>query len=161
MTRRSALTSSTLALGSLVLGIVIGATASGSLAISGAEAAQQRGGQPATAEPPAPCGPKAMLPENLARNVAPDSRCFEIRMYTVDRARDGVGQFKGGINEEISVKFPKDGVYGYKCLPHVGMGMVGVVQVGKATNKADAAAGAAKLPGLGKKKMVELLAQVK
>ena len=73
----------------------------------------------------------------------------------------GGPSFKGGINEEISVKFPKDGVYGYKCLPHVGMGMVGVVQVGKATNKADAAAGAAKLPGLGKKKMVELLAQVK
>jgi pseudoazurin len=39
--------------------------------------------------------------------------------------------FKGKINEEIAVKFNKEGVYGYKCLPHLGMGMVGVVQVGR------------------------------
>src|SRR5215207_9188981 len=33
----------------------------------------------------------------------------------------GAPTFKGKINEEISVKFSKEGVYGYKCLPHVGM----------------------------------------
>jgi pseudoazurin len=69
--------------------------------------------------------------------------------------------FKGKINEEISVKFNKEGVYGYKCLPHLGMGMVGVVQVGKPVNKAQAAAAAAKLPGMGKKRMVELVARAK
>ncbi len=69
--------------------------------------------------------------------------------------------FKGKINEEIVVRFNKEGVYGYKCLPHVGMGMVGVVQVGKATNKAAAAAAAQKLPGLGKKRMTGLLAQAR
>lgn len=69
--------------------------------------------------------------------------------------------FKGKINEEIAVKFNKEGVYGYKCLPHLGMGMVGVVQVGKPVNKAQAAAAAAKLPGMGKKRMVALVARAK
>jgi pseudoazurin len=69
----------------------------------------------------------------------------------------GAAAFKGKIDEEFSVKFTKEGVYGYKCLPHVGMGMVGVVQVGKAANKAEASAAAAKIPGLGKKKMAALL----
>ena len=73
-------------------------------------AAQPAGQQPATpataaprgggpAEPPAPCGPRATLPETLSRNVDSKSRCFELRMYTVDQSRVGVGQFKGGINE--------------------------------------------------------------
>jgi pseudoazurin len=69
----------------------------------------------------------------------------------------GAVPFKGKIDEEITVKFTKEGLYGYKCLPHVGIGMVGLVQVGKAANKAQATAGAAKIPGLGKKKMAVLL----
>src|SRR5688572_11424316 len=102
MTRRFALTDSRIALGTMVVGIVIGiAATSGFLAIPDADAAQERGrGQGgAPAAPPAPCGPKAMLPDNLSTNVDAKSRCFEIRMYTVDPSRDGVGQFKGGINE--------------------------------------------------------------
>ncbi len=73
----------------------------------------------------------------------------------------GGTMFKGKINEEIAVRFDKAGVYGYKCLPHLGMGMVGVVQVGAAGNKAQAAAAAQKLPGLGKKRMVELVAKAR
>ena len=73
----------------------------------------------------------------------------------------GTPAFKGKINEEIVVRFAKEGLYGYKCLPHVGMGMVGLVQVGKASNKAAAEAGAQKLPGLGKKRMNALLAHAK
>ncbi|WP_318531710.1 pseudoazurin [Sphingomonas parva] len=73
----------------------------------------------------------------------------------------GGSTFKGKINEEIVVRFARPGLYGYKCLPHVGMGMVGLVQVGNAANKAEASAAAAKLPGMGKKKMTELLAQAK
>jgi pseudoazurin len=69
----------------------------------------------------------------------------------------GAKPFKGRINEEIAVRFTQQGLYGYKCLPHVGMGMVGLIQVGNAANKTDAAAGAAKLPGLGKKTMAALL----
>jgi hypothetical protein len=51
------------------------------------------------AAPPPPCGPAATLPADLSRNVAPGSRCFELRMYTADPTRDGVGRFKGGIDE--------------------------------------------------------------
>jgi hypothetical protein len=62
--------------------------------------APQRGqGQRAPAAPPAPCGPSAGLAADLGKNVAPNSRCFELRMYTVDPTRDGQGQFRGGINE--------------------------------------------------------------
>lgn len=49
--------------------------------------------------PLAPCGPAASMPAELARNVAADSRCFELRMYTVDPTRDGIGEFRGGIDE--------------------------------------------------------------
>ena len=48
---------------------------------------------------PAPCGPAGQLPAQLSGNVAADSRCFELRMYTADPARDGVGNFEGGIDE--------------------------------------------------------------
>lgn len=73
----------------------------------------------------------------------------------------GALMFKGKINEEIVVRFEKTGLYGYKCLPHVGMGMVGLVQVGGAGNKAEAATAAQKLQGLGKKRMNELLAKAR
>jgi pseudoazurin len=69
--------------------------------------------------------------------------------------------FKGKINQEIVVRFNKQGLYGYKCLPHVGMGMVGLVQVGGAGNKAQAAAAAQSLPGIGKKRMNALLTKAR
>ena len=50
-------------------------------------------------EGPAPCGPAAQLPAEFAPNVAPDSRCFEIRMYTADTERDGVGDYERSIDE--------------------------------------------------------------
>ena len=43
---------------------------------------------------PAACGPKGQLPSAFSNNVAADSRCFELRMYTAEPARDG----KGGID---------------------------------------------------------------
>ena len=69
--------------------------------------------------------------------------------------------FKGKINEEIVVGFTKPGLYGYKCAPHLGMGMVGVVQVGGGANKPAAAAAAAKLPGLAKARMARIVAQAR
>jgi len=58
--------------------------------------AAQRGGR---GGPPAPCGPAGDLSADLGRNVAADSRCFELRMYTADPTRDGVDNFAGGIDE--------------------------------------------------------------
>lgn len=42
----------------------------------------------------------------------------------------GAEQFRGKINQEIEVTFEVDGIYGIKCLPHYGMGMVMLVVVG-------------------------------
>ena len=47
---------------------------------------------------------------------------------------EGGKAFTGKVNEEVSVTFDKAGVYGYRCKPHYGMGMVGMVVVGDATN---------------------------
>lgn len=49
----------------------------------------------------------------------------------------GAQPFKGKINEEITVEFTQPGFYGIHCLPHYGMGMVMLVQVGEG-NPADA-----------------------
>jgi hypothetical protein len=43
---------------------------------------------------PAPCGPAGDLSDQLGANVADDSRCFELRMYTAEPIQNGVG----GIN---------------------------------------------------------------
>tara|TARA_Y100001970_G_scaffold280790_1_gene390357 strand:- start:924 stop:1544 length:621 start_codon:yes stop_codon:yes gene_type:complete len=56
---------------------------------------------------------------------------------------DGASSWSGGMNQDISVTLDAEGVYVYQCDPHVMMAMVGVVQVGEATNlervKAEAA----------------------
>jgi pseudoazurin len=71
----------------------------------------------------------------------------------------GAPSFKGKINEAIVFKVTKPGVYGIKCQPHLSMGMVALVQAGAPANLAEAKA--VKLPGLAKKRMDGLLAQVK
>jgi len=48
----------------------------------------------------------------------------------------------GKISEEVAITFDKPGVYGYKCKPHYGMGMVAMVVVGDATNLDQAKAAA-------------------
>ncbi len=73
---------------------------------------------------------------------------------------DGVAHSIGGMNKEMVLKIGKAGLYGIKCKPHFSMGMVALVQVGKAPANL-AAVRAAKLPPLAAKRMVPLLAQVK
>lgn len=51
---------------------------------------------------------------------------------------DGAKPFKGKINEEITYKLEKEGVYVYLCTPHKAMNMTGIIQVGKPVNKAAA-----------------------
>jgi pseudoazurin len=46
--------------------------------------------------------------------------------------------WKGAFNKEVRVKLEKEGVYLYICDAHKKMGMVGVVQVGKAVNLEEA-----------------------
>ncbi len=47
---------------------------------------------------------------------------------------EGAKPFVGKINEDFTIAFDKPGVYGFRCKPHYGMGMVGVVAVGDAAN---------------------------
>lgn len=56
----------------------------------------------------------------------------------------------GKNGEDISVTFDKPGVYGVKCLPHYGMGMVAMIVVGAPANLDEARA----VPQVGKAKQV-------
>ena len=69
--------------------------------------------------------------------------------------------FKGPMNKDVLVRFSKAGLYGYKCLPHLGMGMVGLVQVGSPVNKTAFSAALAKLPPLARSRMSKFLSQAK
>jgi pseudoazurin len=48
--------------------------------------------------------------------------------------------FVGKINQEITVTFEQPGIYGIKCLPHYGMGMIAMVVVGTPANEEQAKA---------------------
>jgi pseudoazurin len=68
-------------------------------------------------------------------------------------------RFQSKLSQEFLVTFPVPGLYGYKCMPHVGLGMVGLVEVGNGS--ADiAAARKVKLPPLAAKRMAVLLDKV-
>lgn len=71
----------------------------------------------------------------------------------------GAQPFKGALSKPVTVTFTKPGVYGFKCAPHLSMGMVGVVVVGNPTNLAEAKT--VSLPGKAKQVMAGLLAGVR
>ena len=68
----------------------------------------------------------------------------------------GAATFKGKMSQNLTVKFTKPGVYGYKCLPHYGLGMVGAVIVGNSPANA-AQAKSASHPGKAKQKFAAIL----
>jgi pseudoazurin len=63
---------------------------------------------------------------------------------------EGATPFQGKNGEDVAVKFDQEGVYGVKCLPHYGMGMVAMIAVGSPTNVDQAKA----VPQAGKAKQV-------
>ena len=68
------------------------------------------------------------------------------------------------MDEEIVVKLDEEGVYMYQCDPHKSMAMVGVIQVGKATNLDEAkkeAATYSKSLAMNKDRLTKYLDQVK
>ena len=71
---------------------------------------------------------------------------------------DGVEPFKGKVNEEIVLTLTQEGVYGVKCLPHYGMGMVALIVAGSPVNLE--AAKAVKNPGKAKTVFAALFEQV-
>jgi pseudoazurin len=48
---------------------------------------------------------------------------------------EGASPVAGKMGQDLAVKFDKPGVYGVKCTPHYGMGMVAMVVVGMPTNQ--------------------------
>lgn len=67
-----------------------------------------------------------------------------VRFVPTDKSHDaqsipgmipvGAQPFAGKVNEAITVAFDRAGVYGVKCLPHYGMGMVALISVGTPAN---------------------------
>lgn len=53
---------------------------------------------------------------------------------------EGAEPFKGKISQELTVTLEKEGVYGVKCMPHYGMGMVALIEVGDPVNLDEAKA---------------------
>ena len=75
----------------------------------------------------------------------------------LDMLPDGAEMWKGRTNEAIEVTFTVEGLYAYKCMPHFGMGMVGLIQVGDSTdNMADLLD--QRLPGRAQARLAELFA---
>jgi pseudoazurin len=70
----------------------------------------------------------------------------------------GATAFRGKINEGIVVTFDRAGAYGIRCMPHYGMGMVGLVVVGEPGNLAEAQA--VRHPGRAAQVFATLLGQV-
>lgn len=75
-----------------------------------------------------------------------------------DMIPEGAEPFKGKMNEQVTITVDKEGIYGVKCTPHYGMGMVGMIMVGKPVNLEQAKA--VKQVGKAKKVFEELFAQV-
>jgi len=71
---------------------------------------------------------------------------------------EGAEGFKGKINEEVTVTLAEEGIYGIKCAPHYGMGMVALITVGEPVNAAQAET--VKHPGKAGKVFAGLFGQV-
>ncbi len=71
----------------------------------------------------------------------------------------GVALPAGKVNQEYTVKLTKAGLYGFKCPPHYGMGMVALVKAGPGKAANLAAVQGVKTPPLAAKRFTPLIAQ--
>ncbi|MCW1754138.1 MULTISPECIES: pseudoazurin [Rhizobium] len=72
---------------------------------------------------------------------------------------DGVSEFKSRPGEQYQAKFDVPGAYVLKCTPHVGMGMVALIQVGDNPANIEAIK-MAKVPNMVRKRLDADLAQI-
>jgi len=70
---------------------------------------------------------------------------------------DGVEAFKSKFNKEFTLTVEKNGLYGLKCTPHYGLGMVALIAVGDPVNEAEAKA--VKQRGKSKKRFKAIFAE--
>jgi pseudoazurin len=71
----------------------------------------------------------------------------------------GAEPFEGGLNKDVSVTFTVEGVYGIKCAPHLGMGMIALVVVGDGPVDVEALR-AVKLPKKAKERFEAIFAEL-
>ncbi|QDH16599.1 pseudoazurin [Swingsia samuiensis] len=71
---------------------------------------------------------------------------------------EGAKPFAGQMSQDLTVRFSKAGIYGYKCLPHYFMGMVGLVVVDNKNN--EQAVKNIEQPGAAKEAFDKLFSQV-
>lgn len=71
----------------------------------------------------------------------------------------GTETFKSRVNDPFDLTVTETGLYGIKCTPHFGMGMVMVVQVGEDASNLDALQ-QGKLPKRARERMDAALANV-
>ena len=72
---------------------------------------------------------------------------------------EGAEEWKGKLSQDISVTLDKPGLYAYKCTPHFGLGMVGLVAVGDPSINLEAVKGA-RYPGKARQVVADLLKEV-
>lgn len=73
---------------------------------------------------------------------------------------EGAEKWNGKLSQDISVTLDVPGLYSYKCTPHFGLGMVGLVVVGDPSVNLEAVE-KARYPGKAKQVMATLLREVK
>jgi len=105
-------------------------------------------------------------PSSLKVNVGdtvkfiPSDSGHNVMSYLVPTGGKG---WKSGVGKGISITLNEEGVYIYRCEPHTVMAMVGVIQVGVATNKGAAIQAAKKLSSefsLNNERLSKYLAQL-
>jgi len=70
---------------------------------------------------------------------------------------EGVKPFRSALGKDVSYTFSTPGVYVFKCTPHYGLGMVGIIIVGETPDNLSEIA-AKKYPGRADKRIDALLA---
>ncbi len=72
---------------------------------------------------------------------------------------EGAEAWKSKISKDFEITLDVEGIYGYKCKPHFGMGMVGVIQVGDDISNLETAK-KARMPGKSKKVFREIFTEI-
>jgi pseudoazurin len=72
---------------------------------------------------------------------------------------EGAEEWKGKLSQEVSITLDVPGLYAYKCTPHFGLGMVGLVAVGDPSINLEAVKGG-RYPGKARQVMADLLKEV-
>ncbi len=72
---------------------------------------------------------------------------------------EGTPPFRSNMNQDASFTFDKPGVYVYKCTPHYGLGMVGIVVVGDDLSNQDEVS-AKRYPGKAGKRLSKMFGEI-